>query len=460
MATKIGEIGGVPAVAKLEPQSAQKGESLWADAWKRLSRNRAAMLGLVIILINIFMAIFADVIAPYPYDLQDRDYSNSAPAWLMGVFPKLSPRDEEWRISGGELQVVHGQRVNEGDLLITGVGRDAEAIVANVGGTVFVNGSRLELSPIALFETAVSDGVTVNVRDEAVIQPGTVLTTDAAGATVTAPEGGTVYLFADRLLVRPNNVGYVPLKNEHFLGTDNLGRDIFSRIIHGARVSLLVAFIGPLVSFFIGLPYGLIAGYAGGRVDNIMMRIVDLMYAFPTLLLIILFMALFRTSFASYEPGSFAATLGAIDRASGGMFFIFIGVGLTSWMQLARLTRGQVLSLREREFVVAARSLGSTNRNTIIRHIFPNILGPIIIAETLTIPTYIRYEAFLSFIGLGVNAPTSSWGTMISDGSRAIASYPFQAIFPALALFLVMFAFNFLGDGLRDALDPRMRGVD
>ena len=181
---------------------------------------------------------------------------------------------------------------------------------------------------------------------------------------------------------------------------------------------------------------------------------------FPTLLLVILLMAFFRSSFAHTEPGTFQYTVGQLDQSMGGMLFIFIGVGITSWMELARLVRGQILSVREKEYIEAARALGVNARGIMFSHMLPNILGPVIIAETLTIPTYISYEAFLSFIGLGVNPPTPSWGAMISDGSRSISTYPNQAIFPALALFLVMFAFNFLGDGLRDALDPRMRGVD
>jgi len=190
------------------------------------------------------------------------------------------------------------------------------------------------------------------------------------------------------------------------------------------------------------------------------MRFVDLMYAFPTLLFIILLMTFFRTSFAHPAPGTLAYTLGELDSSTGGMLFIFIGIGLTSWMGMARLTRGQVLSARETEYVEAARALGNTTPRILSRHILPNILGPIIVSETLTIPVYISFEAFLSFIGLGVNPPHPSWGMMIADGSRTIGSYPYQALFPAIALALVMFAFNFLGDGLRDALDPRMRGVD
>lgn len=254
--------------------------------------------------------------------------------------------------------------------------------------------------------------------------------------------------------------GYVIIDESYTLGADALGRDLLSRIIYGSRVSLTVAFIGPLFAIAIGLFVGMAAGYFGGVVDNVLMRAVDIMYAFPTLLFIILLMTFFRFSTVAPEPGSLAATLGQFDKNSGGMLFIFVGIGLTSWMQMARLVRGQVLAAREQEYILASRSIGSKTPRILWGHILPNILGPLIVAETLTIPTYISYEAFLSFIGLGVQQPTPSWGSMISEGANAIRSYPNQALFPALALFLVMFAFNFLGDGLRDALDPRMRGKD
>jgi len=170
-------------------------------------------------------------------------------------------------------------------------------------------------------------------------------------------------------------------------------------------------------------------------------------------------MAFFRSTISDIQPGTFAYALSKLDESMGGMLFIFVGIGLTAWETMARLTRGQVLSVREKEFIEAAHTIGASNLRIMFRHILPNIMGPLIVAETLAIPGYISTEAFLSFIGLGVNPPTPSWGSMISDGSRAIRTYPNQALFPALALAITMFSFNFLGDGLRDALDPRLRGT-
>ncbi len=261
------------------------------------------------------------------------------------------------------------------------------------------------------------------------------------------------YHYADGSLI--NN--YAKPGAKYLLGADFMGRDVLSRIIYGTRISLSVGIVGAVTAFIIGVLYGVVSGYYGGKIDNVMMRFVDIMYGFPTLLLIILMMVLFKSTFAVTTPGTFAATLSAIDRAFGGLFFIFIGIGITAWRNIARIARGMALSLREKEFVEAARATGNSNLQIIFKHVTPNLIGPCIVRVTLAIPTYITFEAFLSFIGLGVNPPTPSWGMLISEGYQAMRSYPHLAIYPGLALAITMMAFNFLGDGLRDALDPRMK---
>jgi len=327
------------------PQLIRKPENLWASALRRLIRNRAAVVGLVIIGILFLTYIFADRIAIKPYDVQVNADNNTVPQWLFKLFPMTQ--------------------------------------------------------------------------------------------------------------------GYARVNNSYPLGADSLGRDLFSRLVYGTRVSLTVALVGPLIALVIGIAYGSISGFFGGRVDNLMMRFVDVMYAFPGILLIILMMAFFRSTFGGQQAaaGTVKAFLSGLDAKVGGMLFIFIGIGMTAWEGMARLTRGQILSLREKEFVEAARAIGASNWQIMFRHLLPNAIGPLIVSETLAIPGYINTETFLSFIGLGVMPPTPSWGSMIADGALAVRTYPHQVLFPGIALSITMFAFNFLGDGLRDALDPRMRGT-
>ncbi len=272
----------------------------------------------------------------------------------------------------------------------------------------------------------------------------------AVFAPIIAPKGYAESNLADN---------YAGPSSKYLLGADFLGRDVLSRLIYGARVSLTVGIVGATVATVLGVLYGSISGYYGGRVDNWMMRFVDLMYSFPSLLFIILLMVFFRgTAITGNESNAFMQAARSIDNSMGGMVFIFVGIAITSWMNMARLVRGSILGLKETEFVEAARSVGASDFRLMARHLAPNFLGPVIVAETLNIPNYIILEAVLSFLGLGVNPPTPSWGVMISEGVRAMRSYPYLALFPAATLSITLLAFNFLGDGLRDALDPHMRG--
>lgn len=251
---------------------------------------------------------------------------------------------------------------------------------------------------------------------------------------------------------------YRPPNADHLMGCDFMGRDILSRLIFGTRVSISAALVGAFTSFFIGVSYGLISGFAGGKIDNAMMRFVDIMWGFPTLILIILLMVFFKSTFSTIEPGTFRGALSALDSRMGGMFFIFIGIGITSWLGMARLVRGMTLSVREKEYIEATRAIGTPKLRILFRHVFPNVLGPAIVAQALMIPGFILYEAFLSFIGLGVNPPMPSWGMMLSEGYVAMRSAPHLVLFPAIAISVTLFAFNFLGDGVRDAFDPKQVG--
>ncbi|MCB0076525.1 MAG: ABC transporter permease [Anaerolineales bacterium] len=243
----------------------------------------------------------------------------------------------------------------------------------------------------------------------------------------------------------------------YWLGADHLGRDILSRTMYGARVSLAVAFIASAVSLFIGLVYGLVSGYAGGRVDDLMMRVVDLLYGLPIIIIVILLQVYFKALGRQTDVSGFVGAVLNLNRSLGGLLFLFVALGALNWLGMARIARGQTLSYKRQEFVEAAEAVGATPRRILFTHLLPNILGPCIVAETLAIPGYILTEAFLSFIGLGVDPPTASWGIMLNESYKAIRSSPHMIVGPAVALSLTVLAFNFLGDGLRDVFDPRMR---
>ncbi len=236
-------------------------------------------------------------------------------------------------------------------------------------------------------------------------------------------------IYWDRIQAPPD------FANGHWFGTDGNGRDMFVRTLYGARVSLMVGLLATGVSLLIGVTWGATAGYFGGRVDNFMMRFVDIMYSLPFMFFVILLMVMFGRH----------------------IWLIFIALGAVEWLTMARIVRGQTLSIKRKEFIEAAHASGIGSFKIIFRHVIPNVLGPVIVYMTLTVPQVILTESFLSFLGLGVQEPLTSWGVLISEGARVIETAPWMLIFPATFLAVTLFCFNFLGDGLRDALDPKDR---
>jgi oligopeptide transport system permease protein len=304
-----------PAANAIDKAKDVKGRSLWVDARRRLLRNRAAMVSIVILAIIALMAVFAPLLSPYSYDAINYNIVSCAPDWWPD-----------------------------------------QMVMCNAGGM-------------------------------------------------------------------------------HWFGTDDVGRDLFIRTLYGARVSLAVGLVATLVSLLIGVTYGATAGFIGGRVDEIMMRAVDILYSLPFIFFVIILMVIFNRNF----------------------ILLFVAIGAVEWLTMARIVRGQTLSIREKEFIEAARAAGVGTFGNITRHVMPNVVGPVIVYVTLTIPSVILAESFLSFLGLGVQEPLTSWGVLISEGANAMETAPWTLIFPAAFMAVTLFCFNFIGDGLRDALDPKDR---
>tara|TARA_B110000003_G_C16640808_1_gene530097 strand:- start:1104 stop:1961 length:858 start_codon:yes stop_codon:yes gene_type:complete len=229
------------------------------------------------------------------------------------------------------------------------------------------------------------------------------------------------------------SIGASPPSPEHPLGTDTLGRDLLTRMMYGSRISLMVGFLATSVALVIGVIWGTVAGFSGGKTDAIMMRIVDTLYGIPFIILIILLMVIFGRN----------------------LILLFLAIGAVEWLTMARIVRSQVLNLSQQEFILAAEAMGVNKINIVFRHLIPNAMGPVIVYATLTVPQIMLLEAFLSFLGLGVQPPLSSWGLLIRDGAVSMEEYWWLLIFPSLAFSLTLFSLNFIGDGLRDAIDPR-----
>ncbi|MBR1585203.1 MAG: ABC transporter permease [Clostridia bacterium] len=362
-----------------------KPRSFAGDVWFRFRHKPTALLGLVIIVLLILFAVAGPFLTPYGYDDQNTKLAN-IPA-VMDVYP--AP-DGHFLYITKALKIIE---VDEQGHLLRQLKKGKDDAARKV--TVF----------------PYNDDLTVTL--DYTVMPAAIQ--DQAGNRIEQTQ-------------RMWNTSYL-------LGTDHLGRDILSRLMYGTRISLMVAFVAALVNMVIGIFYGGISGYLGGRADSIMMRIVDIISTIPLTLYVILIKV-------------------CLDD---GLMSIIIALSSVYWVDMARVVRGQVLSLKNQEFVMAARTIGSSTRTILLRHLIPNAMGPILVTVTMLIPSAIFMEAFMSFIGIGIAPPLASLGTMCNDATDALRTNPYQLFLPALVICLIMFAFNFVGDGLRDALDPKLK---
>ncbi|MDO4561596.1 MAG: ABC transporter permease [bacterium] len=396
----------------------RKSLTFYQDVWRRFSHNRTATVSLVFIAILTMTAIFLPYFWKYTYSDQNLDYSN------------IPCRLALYKIPGGDTLFYITSNYNVLQVAKDGaLGKMAE-IVSN--------------NSIARKKSFALDGREIMIDYSQYFAAKKRLYTlrraAKRGENVNLPAEERNFENMKRYIVTIDGKEAEPVVNvwnkNYILGNDALGRDLFIRIIYGARISLAVGFATAFVCFIIGVLFGGISGYYGGKVDEAMMRVVDIINTIPTLLYVILLRVLFD---------------------NGGLFTIILTIGLTYWVGMARLVRGEVLSLKKQEFVLAAKSLGAPTRHILLRHLLPNIMGPVMVTITMMIPNAIFTEAFLSFVGLGVSAPIASWGTLCNDALEGLYTFPQQLLFPAAAISLTILTFNLLGDGLRDALDPKQR---
>jgi oligopeptide transport system permease protein len=412
-----------------------KGTSLWADAWRRLLKNKAALVGGAIVVLMILIALSADLISAYGTHFTQEEphqsyiikppMARSVPAKHLTFLStdtygfSYVDRDGDGKATAQEFSAAL-QRLEFDRMDTDGDGALSEAEFNDAPHGLVGNEAELATND--------SDG------DGALQLEETRKFTDIFPRAEAAAFVRQNDKDDDEEISQAEFPG-VPAPRVHLLGADTRGRDLLTRLIYGGRISLAVGLLATLVSFIIGVTWGAVAGFLGGRVDNLMMRIVDVMYGLPFMFVVILLMVLFGKN----------------------IMLLFLALGAIQWLTMSRIVRGQVISLKKREFVEAAFSIGVNKMTIVFRHLIPNALGPIIVYSTLTVPAVMLEEAFLSFLGLGVQPPYASWGSLASEGREYLELYPWLILYPGLALAVTLLSLNFLGDGLRDALDPQLK---
>jgi len=394
----------------------RKSLTFWQDAARRLRQNKVAMISMIAIIIIVLLCIFVPMFYPITYADQNLNFAN------------IPMRMELYQIDNDSYVYMNKEYKllnvsTDGTLLSMQPMKKDD--VNNRRYIYDFDGQEIVVDYSPYFEAKKEF---LALEKKAKKDP----TIDLTEAQFNLDNAKKVEITSGGKELTPA----MTVRNKTYIwGTDNLGRDMFIRVIYGGRISLIIGFVAAIVNFLIGVLYGGIAGYVGGKVDNVMMRIVDTISSIPVLLYVILLMVVMDS----------------------GMGPIIIALSVTYWLNMARLVRGQVLGLKEQEFVLAAQSLGATTGRIMFRHLIPNMMGPIMVSITMQIPAAIFTEAFLSFVGLGVAAPVASWGSLCNDALIGFMTYPYQLLFPAAAISITILAFNLFSDGLRDALDPKQR---
>ncbi len=391
----------------------------WADAWRRLRKNKVAMVAAGILILIFLFAFLGPVVVPYGYE----------------QFLKGGENMHPWHYSY-EDQVKAREMVAAGNM-------DPEEAVAKAEAEAAAQGKTLSPKELAVIRAKAKAGNHGEGK----------LTIEQALAEIGAKARPFGYSF-EELERKANGESVFP----HVFGTDGFGRDIMVRVMMGTRVSILVGVLAALLVLVIGALYGSISGYCGGRVDAIMQRVVDVIYAMPEVLVILLISVVLNETLLAYADTHQGTVLAmAISSLGTKLIAMFIAFGLLYWVTMSRIIRGQIIQLKEQEYVTAAKALGAKGGRIIRRHLLPNCIGQIVTTTFLQIPSAIFLESFLSYLGVGVSAPMTSLGSMASDALKGIISYPYRLIFPAVLLSLMILCFNLFGDGLRDALDPRLK---
>lgn len=402
---------------KLDKEQTRKSLTYWQDVWRRLRKNRLALVGLIGVVLVMLFATVGPSINEYKYNKQYLDYKNIPPR--LAVY-KLDDDVTVFMSGMYHLMLVSdkGELIQRFDLA-----DDDKDFIAKTYTYRLFDEDGNELAVVIGDFSYQTDPLKADEDIE-------------FSLTYNGVESKT-----------PTDTVW---NRTFLLGTDLNGRDLLSRVMYGTGISLLIAFTAAFINFFIGVFYGSISGFFGDTVDIVMMRIVDIINSIPLLLYVILLMVVLKDS--RFETFVLNPIFG-----EGGLGTIILTLVSVYWVGMARLVRGQVLGLKEQEYVLAARTMGVSNLNIIRKHLIPNALGPIIVTLAMMIPTAVFTEAFLSFIGLGISAPKASLGSLASDGANFMQTYPYQLLVPSVVIAFMMLAFNFLGDGLRDALDPRLR---